>query len=286
MNQIPNPSDITDNIDTAGVTAWDFLWALVVIVAGFLIAAVVTRLVRRLLRPFSGIPESYRRLIARASGWFVIGLGIIWALVLLGVDLGPAVIGLLLLGAIAFFAGRSLLENFAAGLVLQGTSMFGVGDQIEIAAGSGTVLEINGRTVVILTPEGEEVNVPNTTVIGDPVVNLTKVGRRRSTVSIGVAYGTDLEQARGIVLEAARSCDLVMSDPAPDVLFTEFTDDAVEIACRFWHNPTILGGRQAVDQVARAVYASLNEHGVAFAFPQRTLWWGDGQNPGPGNLAE
>lgn len=284
MSQIV-PTDVTDAIDASGVTGWDFVWAIVVVVVSFVIAALVTRVVRRVLRPFDGVPEPYRRLIARAAGWFVIGLGIVWALVLLGVDLGPAVIGLLLLGAIAFFAGRGLLENFAAGLVLQATTMFEIGDQIETTAGTGTVHEINGRTVVVVTPDGVEINVPNISIITNPVVNLTKVGQRRSTVTVGVAYGSDLEAVRSVILEATRSCDLAATDPAPDVLVTEFTGDAVEVVSRFWHNPTILGGRQAVDQVARAVYAALGEHDIEFAFPQRTLWWGKDQKPDPGNLA-
>lgn len=285
MNQV-DPTDIANAVDTSGVTGWDVVWAVVVVAGSFLVSAVVRQLVKRVLRPLTGIPENYRLFIAKASGWFVIGLGIIWALVLLGVDLGPAVIGLLLLGAVAFFAGRGLLENFAAGLVLQSATMFEVGDQIETIADAGTVLEITGRTVVILTPDGKEVHVPNSTVVNDPVTNLTKIGQRRSTVTVGVAYGSDLEQAHDVVLDATRSCELVVSDPQPDVLVTEFTDDAVELACRFWHNPTILGARQAVDEVSRAVYAALREHEIDFAFPQRTLWWGEGQRPGPGNLTE
>lgn len=285
MNQVI-PSEVTDAVDTAGLTVWDFVWATVVVAGGFLVAAVARRVVRRALRPLDGIPESYRLLIAKAAGWFVIGLGIIWALVLLGVDLGPAVIGLLLLGAIAFFAGRGLLENFAAGLVLQSATMFEVGDQIETVAASGTVLEVSGRTVVILTPDGEQVHIPNSTVVGDPVTNLTKVGQRRSTITIGVAYGTDLDQASNTALRAMRSCESVVFDPAPDVLVAAFTDDAVTIDCRFWHDPTILGGRHAVDEVSRAVYAALGEAGITIAFPQRTLWWGEGQNPDPGSLGE
>lgn len=285
MSQVV-PTDVTDAIDATGVTGWDFVWAGVVVVGSFIVAALVRRLVRRLLRPLDGLPENYRLLIAKAAGWFVVGLGIVWALVLLGVDLGPAVIGLLLLGAIAFFAGRGLLENFAAGLVLQSGTMFEIGDQIETTAASGTVLEVSARTVVILTPDGEEVHTPNNAVIGDAVTNLTKTGQRRSTVSVGVVYGTDLDQATGVALAAIRSCDRIVADPAPDILVTEFTDDAVALDCRFWHDPTILDARRAVDEVSRAIYTAFGEHGITIAFPQRTLWWGEGQNPGPGNLAE
>ncbi len=275
-------SDLTSSLDTNSITVWDFVWAVVIVAASFLLAALTRRVVLRGLKRFDGIPENYQQLIARSTGWFVIGFGIIYALVVLGVDLGPAVLALLLFAAIAFFAGRGLLENFAAGLVLQGTTMFEVGDQIETTAGRGTVLEITGRTVIILTPDGEEVNIPNATVVNDPLTNLTNEGARRSTVPVGVAYGTDLEEARRVIREAAASRELVLERPAVEALVDEFGDNAVIINCRFWHEPTILDENRAIDEVTRAVYMALGEHSIEIAFPQRTLWWGRGQQPGPG----
>ncbi len=275
-------SDLTSSLDTSSITVWDFVWAVVIVAASFLLAALTRRLILRGLERFEGIAENYRQLIARATGWFVIGFGVIYALTVLGVDLGPAVLALLLFAVIAFFAGRGLLENFAAGLVLQGTTMFEVGDQIETTVGRGTVLEITGRTVVIRTPDGEDVSIPNSTVVNEPLTNLTNQGERRSTVPVGVAYGTDLEEARRVIRDAAASRDLVLEEPAVEALVTEFGDNAVIIDCRFWHDPTILGENRAVDQVARAVYTALGEHGIEIAFPQRTLWWGRGQQPDRG----
>lgn len=273
--------DLTSSIDTTGITIWDFVWAVVIVAASFLLAAIVRRLIARGMNQFEGIPENYRLLVARSTGWFVIAFGVIYALGVLGVDLGPVVLALLLFAVIAFFAGRGLLENFAAGLVLQGTTMFDVGDQIDTAAGKGTVLEITGRTVVIHTPDGEEVHIPNATVVNDPLTNLTVQGERRSTVSVGVAYGTDLEEARRVIREAAESENLVLPDPEVEAVVTEFGDNAINIDCRFWHDPTILGEIRATDEVARAVYTALGEHGIVIAFPQRTLWWGRGQQPDP-----
>jgi len=278
--QVVDPTQLGSTIDTQSLTIWDFIWAVVIVAGSFLVAAGVRRLVQRSLRRFEGLPETYVRLISRATGWFIIVIGIIYALGVLGVDLGPAVLALLLVAAIAFFAGRGLLENFGAGLILQGTSMFEVGDQIITGNGTGTVHEVTGRTVVLRTPDGEEINVPNTTVVNESLTNLTKLGARRSIVPVGVAYGTDYEGARSVILGSARSTELVLPDPEPDVLITEFGDNAVIIEVRFWHDPTIIGGRRAVDAVARQVAIDLAAANIEIAFPQRTLWWGDGGSQG------
>jgi small-conductance mechanosensitive channel len=278
--QVIDPTNLGGTIDTQSLTIWDFIWAVVIIAGSFLLAAIVRRLMARFLKRFEGVPETYLQLIARATGWTVVVVGVIYALGVLGVDLGPAVIALLLAVGIAFFAGRGLLENFGAGLILQGTSMFEVGDQIETGDGSGTVHEITGRTVVLRTPDGEEINVPNATVVNESLTNLTKLGQRRSTIPVGVAYGTDYEIARRVIRESARSSELALADPEPEALLSEFGDNAVVIELRFWHDPTILGEKQAIDQVARRVALDLAVAGIKIAFPQRTLWWGDGHSPG------
>lgn len=272
--QTLDPAEIGQSIDTTSLTVWDFVWAVAIVAGSFLLAAGARRLVRRSLKRFEGIPDTYVLLIARATGWFVIVIGIIYALGVLGVDLGPAVIALLLVAAIAFFAGRTLLENFGAGLVLQGTSMFELGDQIQTNAGTGTVHEITGRTVVLRTPDGKEINVPNTVVTNEAVTNLTKLGQRRSTIPVGVAYGTDLEEARRVIQQAAASTEAAIAEPPPEALVNEFGDDAITINLRFWHDPTMLGEQRAIDQVARRIAVDLAEAGIEIAFPQRTLWWG------------
>jgi len=277
--QIGIPGDLDQVVDTKAITVWDFVWAVVIIALSFLIAALTRRLVGRLLRKFPDIPQNYKLLMASATGWFVIVVGIIYALGVLGVDLGPALIGLLLVAGVAFFAGRGILENFSAGLVLQGTTMFVVGDQIETAVGTGTVLEITGRTLTIRTVDGKELNVPNTTVVNEPLTNLTKEGQRRSSLEVGVVYGTDLEEAKAALQTAAAGCELVITEPEPEALVSAFGDNAIEFELRFWHEPTIIEERRAVDAVARAVALELAEHDIEIAFPQRTLWWGEGQEP-------
>jgi len=279
LAQVGIPGDLDQVLDTEAITVWDFVWAIVIVALSLLIAALTRRLVGRALRKFPDLPQNYKLLMASASGWFVIVVGVIYALGVLGVDLGPALIGLLLIAGIVFFAGRGLLENFSAGLVLQGTTMFVVGDQIETAAGTGTVLEITGRTLTIRTVDGKELNVPNTTVVNEPLTNLTKEGQRRSSLEVGVAYGTDMEEAKAALQTAAAGCELVITEPGPEALVAGFGDDAIEFELRFWHQPTIIEQRRAVDAVARAVALELAERDIVIAFPQRTLWWGDGQEP-------
>ena len=161
----------------------------------------------------------------------------VYALVLLNVDMGPALMVILILAVILFFAGQTVMQNFAAGLVLQGSPMFAVGDQIVTSAGEGIVKEVTGRTVRIETMDGEGVFIPNKELINEPITNLTELGARRTTFEVGVRYGTDVDLAGRVLEEAAASCDTTHPDPAPEALISEMGDHSIEFLLRFWHDP-------------------------------------------------
>ena len=158
--------------------------------------------------------------------------------------------------------------------------MFDVGDQIVTGAGAGTVHEITGRTVILRTPDGREINVPNTVVVNEALTNLTTLGQRRSSLEVGVAYGSDLDVVVATLLDAALSSDRVFDEPAPDVLMTEFGDNSLNFEVRFWHDPTVVDERRAVDEVARAVDKAFAAAGIEIPFPQRILGWADGGSAG------
>lgn len=275
--QVPVPStdQLEDFTNAEEVAFWDFVWAAVVIVISLLLARLVRRLLRKALNRFPQITDELAFLIARATGWVIVFLGIIYAVTIIGIDIGPALMVLLAIGLIVFFAGRRLMDNFSSGLVLQGTPMFKPGDQIVTDPGTGTVLEITGRTVVMETVDGELVHIPNKMVIDEPVVNLTDVGGRRSTLEIGVAYGTDLDRAKRVLEDAATACELVHPEPPPEALVAEFGDNAIKFHLLYWHDPLVLDQYRATDGLARTVARTLREHGIVIAFPQRTLWWGE-----------
>jgi small-conductance mechanosensitive channel len=272
---IPTTDQLSDFVNADELTFWDFVWTAVVIVGAFLLSRLVRRVVRKALCRFSDLSDEHAFLIARATGWVVLFTGFIYAVSILGIDIGPALMIMIAIGLVLFFAGRRLLDNFSSGLVLQGTPMFAPGDQIVTESGTGNVLEITGRTVVIETIDGERVHIPNKMVIDNPVVNLTDLGSRRSILEVGVAYGTDLDRAKRVLEDAAAACELTHQEPPPEALVSEFGDNAVEFRLLFWHDPLVLDQYRATDCVARSVTRTFAEHGIVIAFPQRTLWWGD-----------
>jgi small conductance mechanosensitive channel len=281
--QVPTVDDIEQFLGADQWTLADFFWAVAILVIAYVLSRFVRRATRALLDRFTSLTDDAGAAIARGAAWFVVLLGSVSALSVIGIDLGPTVMLILVFIVIMFFAGRGIMANFSAGLVLQGSSMFEAGDQIVTPSGTGVIKAVTARTVVIETLDGRAIDIPNKTMIGYSITNLTKMGARLSTFEVGVAFGSDLGFAKAVLVEAANGCNETHSEPPAEALIIEFGDNAVTLQLRFWHGPTILEELRAVDVVAEAVSEEFARHGIKIPYPQRTLWWADTPNGDTGN---
>jgi small-conductance mechanosensitive channel len=273
--QIPSTDELTDLVSAEDITVADFIVSIAIIVVSIILSRLVRRVVRWLVGRFPHVAPEIAAIIGRASGWMVILIGVVYSLVVLGIDMVPALMVLIIVGIVTFFAGRGLMENFSTGLVLQGAPMFTAGDEIETGGLIGRVREITGRTLMMVTPEGEDLHIPNRIVINDAVTNLTARGERRSAIDVGVAYGSDLADVKKALTDAAERCSTTHRQPAPEALFTDYGDSSINFTLLFWHDPEILDQLRAVDGVGRSIAIVFAERGIVIAFPQRTLWWGE-----------
>ena len=267
---------LSDALSVAdGVTGWDWAIAGIVVVAGVALSRVVKALVKRAFRRRDKSDPVVADLIGRILGYVTVAFGIVYALDQVGVAVGPLLGALGIVGIALAFALRDILENFVAGLLLQFRRPFSYGDQIVSGDIEGTVQSIDARSVRILTPDGETVDLPSSLVITDAIVNHTANGTRRTSVPIGVRYGTDLSMAQSVFLEALDDVDSVRDRPEPEVLLTGFGDSSIDFVVRFWHGPSIREHWEAQSDVAFALDRACAEHGIEIPFPQRVLWSGD-----------
>ena len=169
--------------DPESSSFWSLLLAIAVLVVSLVVARQVRRKVRGLLQSYEGLDEYAGAILGRFAGWTVVLLGVILALSILGVNMVPVVLIALLIAAFVILTGRSLIENWAAGLLLQARGPFRPGDRIDSVGYSGYAEETNARSVVMRTGDGQMVHIPNVEVLGNPIVNHTgHEGRRRSSL--------------------------------------------------------------------------------------------------------
>ncbi len=252
------------------------LWLAVVVFAATLIIAAVIRLVAVHLLDRGDADRRVGRLTGRFLSVVVVVVGLVYALGILNIQIGP-LLGALGVGGIALaFAAQDILQNFVAGLLLQLRRPFRIRDQISSGDFEGNVVDVNLRTVEMVTYDGLTVYLPNAEVLKAPIVNFTRTPLNRTSIDVGLAYDTDLPKAREVLLSACQKAEGVAEAPGVEVWVQSFGDSSINCAVRYWHASDIASRWRVRNAVAIAVKQGLDEAGMVIAFPQRTLWFGPG----------
>ena len=195
-----------------------------------------------------------------------------WALLIvmvlsrMGVNVAPLIAGLGVTGFILGFAFQESLGNLASGMMIALNEPFKVGDFVELAGLSGTVLEVNIMATVLATADNKKIVVPNKSAWGSPITNYSALGRRRVDMEVGIAYGEDIARAIGIVREAVMSVEGVFQEPPPRIEPLLFGDSAVTLCIRPWCKAADYWAVHAA--TLKAVKAAFDRNGVSIPFPQ------------------
>ncbi len=219
---------------------------------------------RRLER--RNVDPALRRYLAASAGWVVLLAGLASALDAAGV---PATSFLAVLGSAGLAVGLAMqgnLSQIASGLMLLLFRPFTVGDVVSVAGIGGRVEDIGLLHTVLVTPDQQTVFVPNNGVLGAPITNHTRLGIRRALVTIGVAYGTDLDTATEVLLRAAGDVETVLEDPPPQALVTAFGASAIEFTVACFARPEDFVPMQ--DAVRRAILRALAAADIEVPFDQ------------------
>ena len=178
-----------------------------------------------------------------------------------------------LLASVGVAVGMALsgnLSNFAGGVIILVFRPYKVGDYIEASTGaSGTVTDIQIFHTVLTTPDNKIIFAPNGAMSSAVVTNYSRKETRRLDFTFGVEYGTNFQQARTILMEIINEDTRILKDPAPFVEVGALADSSVNITVRVWVNAS---DYWAVNfDMNKNVYATFNEKGISFPFPQLTV---------------
>ncbi|MDH3548976.1 MAG: mechanosensitive ion channel [Gammaproteobacteria bacterium] len=195
------------------------------------------------------------------------------ALSLLGIPLGAFAF---VSGAIAIgvgFGAQNVISNFISGWILLTERPVRVGDFIELGEMLGTVEAIYTRFTRVRRIDGVRLMIPNSQILENTIVNWTIVDRKlRSSVRVGVRYGSDVQKVRILLEEILTSNPDVLDDPAPVIIFEDFGDSALVFDAFFWiessKDRTLRGVRSAIRFEVDRVF---KENDIVIAFPQRDM---------------
>jgi small-conductance mechanosensitive channel len=244
------------------------------LVAAMLLARLVNAVLEEDVYPRRSLPRGIPFVLSTLVRYGVYSLGFFAALAAAGVHLSQLTI---LLGGLSVGVGlglQDLVKNFAAGLTLLVERRVHVDDALQIPGQEvfGRVRSIGLRATVVRSWNGSEVVVPNADLTSAAITNWTLSDRLcRVEVPVGVAYGTDPERVLTLLLDAVRSIDRLLAEPAPQALFKGFGESSLDFVVRAWSDEGYENLLSVTSELALAVHRVLVEAGITIPFPQRDL---------------
>ena len=256
----------------------NILSALLILVLGLFIGRRLSKRLKRSKFGGSHLDATLRPVIASVVFYVILAMTLYAVLIKLGV---PATALVAVFGAAGLAIGlalRDTLSNIAAGVMLLILRPLKVGDFVDISQSTmGTVEEIGLFTSTIRNVENVAVYLPNSLVWGNRVQNFGRHVRRRAIVNVGVAYDTDLDQARTLLLDVlANQVDAIPyvedgsgAPTPPEVYVMNFGDSSIDLSCRVWlpgDNWLMRASNLRLD-----IKRALDGAGIEIPFPQRVV---------------
>jgi small-conductance mechanosensitive channel len=211
------------------------------------------------------------------SGFSFIGfiMAALLAIISVGIDLTSLAF---IAGALSVGIGfglQDVIKNLVAGIIILFERPFRVGDWVVLGGVEGKIQQINIRSTELLSFDKTSVIIPNATLISSTVTNKTHDDNMsRQSVTVGVAYGSDVEKVSKILLECAAEHKLVMKNPAPYVLFKDFGASSLDFELRFYVKD-INSGWTAPSDLRYMINKRFIEEGIEIPFPQVVVHNGD-----------
>lgn len=245
------------------------LGALIIFIIGKLLVNWANKLFAKMLakRKVDASIQSFLKSIVNITLLVLLFLAVIGKL---GIELTSFAALLASVGVAVGMALSGNLSNFAGGVIILVFRPYKVGDYIEASTGaSGTVTDIQIFHTVLTTPDNKIIYAPNGAMSGAVVTNYSRKDTRRLDFTFSVEYGTDFQLVRDTLMAIINKDNRILNNPAPFIELGALADSSVNITVRVWVN--------AVDywnvnfDMNKNVYATFNEKGISFPFPQLTV---------------
>jgi len=256
---------VQDNLPMLIDFALRLVGVVVLLFVGYLVANWVGRAITHSLKR-SKIDLTLAKFFGRAGRWGVLGLVALAVLGIFGIETSSFAVVLGAAGLAIGLAFQGTLSNFASGVMLLIFRPFKVGDAVTVSGVTGIVDEIQIFTTTVDTFDNRRFIIPNSSIFGTTIENMTHHAVRRVDVAVGTDYGADLAKTRDILEEAARQVEDRVNDKDIAVVLDSLGDSCVNWSVRVWAKTgDFVSVRQAL---TRDVKNALDQAGIGIPFPQ------------------
>jgi len=239
---------------------------LMILFLAMIISKLLSKGARRALEHTPSNSKLLNDFIANIIHKVVMLIGLLVALAALDVNVGPLMAMVGAAGFVVAFALQGTLSNFASGLMIMLYRPYDIGDVVDVAGIVGTVESMTLVSTSIVTPDNRMMVVPNNSIWGNIITNVTHSDTRRVDMTFGIGYNDDIEQAENVMKRILLAHPLVLKDPEPVIAVTELADSSVNFNCRPWVKTADYW--TVYSDVTRTVKEEFDKEGISIPYPQ------------------
>ena len=243
--------------------------ALVIILIALLVGRLTRRVIMRAVDRVPSLDHSVGNIFYSIARTFIWLFTVLIILDLFGFNTASLLTVLGAAGLAVGLAMKDSLSNIAAGFMLLLLRPYKVGDYIDCGSVSGTIKEMGLFTTTLSTPDGIFIAAPNSVIFGTPVKNYSRNATRRVDITVGISYGDSLPQGIKTLQELMSSNEIILKDPAPQVLVADLADSSVNLTLRFWVPNAKYW--DAYWQIKGQLKETIESAGLSIPFPQRVI---------------
>ena len=253
---------------TETITLFNLLVALVIISITYILLRNIAGMLEILLFSRVKLSQGTPYTITTLLTYALIAIGGAWAFATLGMSWSKLQWLFAALSVGLGFGMQEIFANFVSGLILLFERPIRVGDTVTINGISGTVAKIRIRAITIIDFDRKEVIVPNKAFVTGQVTNWALSNTiTRLVITVGVAYGSDLDLVRKLLLQAAAEQDSVLKEPEPRALFLSFGASTLDHELRVYVGQ-VSERTNTVDALNRRINELFATHNIDIAFNQ------------------
>ncbi|MBN2603598.1 MAG: mechanosensitive ion channel [Candidatus Thermoplasmatota archaeon] len=253
-------------IPFTSITVFNIISAIVVIVAGYIIAIIFSKYLKRTMLK-AKMTDILAEFTSRVVKILVIIFAFAVAIGFLGIDVGSAVISLSVVSGFVFgFAFQETLGNLAAGFMIAITKPFRVGDYVDIAGNAGSINHVGASITTMTTYDNKRIVIPNSKIWGNPIVNYTALNQRMIDMRVGISYKDNIGKAITIALNVIKKHEKVITDPAPTVAVADLGDSSVNLLVRPWVQTSDYW--KVKWDLTQQIKEAFDKEGITIPFPQ------------------
>jgi potassium-dependent mechanosensitive channel len=265
-------TSVVDGIVTVtAVSLWDIAMSLILIAGGFVVARNIAGILELAVFERFDLVSGTRYAVVTIAKYILVSVGLVTGLSRLGLDWSSLQWVVAALGVGLGFGLQEIVANFVSGLIILFERPIRVGDIVTIGQLEGTVTSIQIRATRITDFDNREVLLPNKSIITENVTNWTLNNQvTRIVLKIGVAYGSDIDLVRDLLLDVVSRHPEALATPAPAVFFMAHGDSSLNFEARvFVATPT--KRLPTIHDLNRNINRELTARGIEIPFPQREL---------------